>query len=161
MSVKVDIQPSNDRELAICRIIDAPREKVYRAWTDPLVLPHWFCPKPWSVARAEMDVRFGGSSNIVMRSPDGQEFPNPGVYLEVVPGRKLVFTDAFTSAWQPSAKPFMVGTVTLEDEPGGKTRYTARVGHWSVADREQHEKMGFYEGWGIAADQLEETVRKL
>ena len=56
------------------------------------------------VARAEMDVRSGGNSCIVMRSPDGQEFPNPGVYLEVVPNERIVFTDAYTEAWKPSAK---------------------------------------------------------
>lgn len=104
-----------------------------------------------------MDVRPGGASNIVMRGPDGPEFPNRGIYLDVVKNRRLVFTDAFVSAWEPSNKPFMVGTVTLENL-GGKTRYTARVTHWSVADREAHEKMGFREGWGKATDQLEALV---
>jgi uncharacterized protein YndB with AHSA1/START domain len=79
----------------------------------------------------------------------------------VVPNRKIVFTDAFTSAWQPSDKPFMVATVTFEDIGGGKTRYTAVARHWTVADREAHEKMGFHEGWGIAASQLEALAKKL
>jgi uncharacterized protein YndB with AHSA1/START domain len=100
-----------------------------------------------------MDVRPGGSSLVVMRSPDGNEMPCPGVFLEVVPNQRLVVTDAYTSAWQPSPKPFMTAIVTFEDE-GGKTRYTARVLHWTVGDREAHEKMGFHEGWGKCADQL-------
>jgi uncharacterized protein YndB with AHSA1/START domain len=75
------------------------------------------------------------------------------VYLEVVPNERLVFTDAYTAAWEPSGKPFMTVVVTFEDV-GGKTRYTARVRHWSVEDREAHEKMGFHEGWGRCADQL-------
>ncbi|MBI3544701.1 MAG: SRPBCC family protein [Deltaproteobacteria bacterium] len=161
MSTKVEVQPASDRELVLCRIIDAPREKVYKAWTTPELLKQWFAPKPWSTARVEMDVRAGGSSLVVMRSPEGQEFPNPGVYLEVVPNEKLVFTDAFTSAWTPSQKPFMTGVLTFEDAGNGKTRYTARVYHWTVADREQHEKMGFHQGWGLCTDQLEALVRSL
>ena len=101
-----------------------------------------------------------GASLIVMRSPEGQDMPCPGVYLEVVPNERLVFTDAYTSAWVPSQKPFMTVTVTFENVRG-KTRYTARVRHWSVADREAHEKMGFYEGWGRCTDQLAELAAKL
>lgn len=161
MSQKVDVQSSSDRELVLCRIIDAPAEKLFRAWTEPELMMKWFCPKPWTVAKAEVDLRPGGSSLIVMRSPEGQEFPNQGVYLEVVPNKKLVFTDAFTRAWEPSAKPFFTGMVTFEDLGNGKTKYTARALHWTVEDRVQHEKMGFHEGWGICADQLEELVRNL
>ena len=141
-------------ELVLTRIIDAPREKLYRCWTEPDLLRHWFVPKPWTVARAEMDVRPGGSSLVVMRSPEGQEMPNPGVFLEVVENERLVMTDAYTSAWVPSAKPFMTAIVTFEDLGGGKTRYTARARHWTAEDRAAHEKMGFHEGWGICADQL-------
>jgi uncharacterized protein YndB with AHSA1/START domain len=142
-----------ERELILTRLIDAPREKVYRCWTDPELLTQWFAPAPWTTPKAELDVRPGGSSLVVMRGPDGNEFPNPGIYLEVIPNEKLVFTDAYTSAWEPSGKPFMTGILTFEDE-GGKTLYTARVRHWSAADREAHEKMGFHQGWGICTDQL-------
>lgn len=93
--------------------------------------------------------------------PDGNEFPNPGVFLEVIPGQKIVFTDAYTQAWKPSEKPFMTVVLTFEDEGDGKTRYIARVRHWSVADREQHEAMGFHQGWGQCADQLEDLARTL
>jgi uncharacterized protein YndB with AHSA1/START domain len=141
-------------ELVLTRVIDAPREKLFRCWTDPELLKQWFVPKPWTIARAEVDVRPGGSSLVVMRSPEGQEMPNPGVFLEVVENERLVLTDAYTSAWVPSAKPFMTAIVTFEDLGGGKTRYTARARHWTAEDRETHEKMGFHEGWGICADQL-------
>ncbi len=149
----------SDRELAISRIIDAPREKVFQAWTDPELLKQWFAPKPWTTPVAELDVRPGGASLIVMRGPDGNEFPNRGVYLEVVKNERLVFTNAYVRAWEPSEKPFMTVIVTLEDL-GGKTRYTARVLHWTVADRETHEKMGFHKGWGQCADQLAALVTK-
>ena len=142
-----------NRELVITRLIDAPREAVYRAWTDPDLIVRWFTPPPWRTTRAELDVRPGGSSFILMQGPDGTEMPNHGIYLEVVENERLVFTDAYVNAWEPSEKPFMTGILTFADEDG-KTRYTARVRHWTEADREAHEKMGFHEGWGIATDQL-------
>ena len=148
---------ASNRELVLTRLIDAPRHKIYEAWTTPELIKQFFVPRPWSIARAEMDVRPGGSSLIVMRDPEGNEFPNPGVYLDVVKNERLVFTDAYTSAWQPSEKPFMTAILTFEDE-GGKTRYTARALHWTVADREAHEKMGFHEGWGAVTDQLAEMI---
>ena len=152
--------PVSDRELVLTRIIDAPREKLFKAWTDPELLKQWFAPLPWTTSAAELDVRPGGASLFVMRDPDGNEFPNRGVYLEVVENERLVFTDAFTRAWEPSEKPFMTAIVTFEDV-GGKTRYTARARHWTVADREAHEKMGFHEGWGQCADQLAALVARI
>jgi uncharacterized protein YndB with AHSA1/START domain len=151
---------SADRELMLTRLIDAPREKVYRAWTDPSLLKQWFAPLPYTTPVAELDVRPGGSAFIVMRGPDGKDLPNHGVYLEVVANQRLVTTDAYTKAWEPSAKPFMTLILTFEDE-GGKTRYTARVRHWTVADREAHEKMGFHQGWGSCADQLTALVARI
>ena len=149
--------PSSNRELVLTRIIDLPPQKLFRAWTEPELLKQWFCPRPWGVARATLAVRPGGICNVVMLSPEGQEFPNPGVYLEVVANRRLVFTDAYTEAWVPSAKPFMTGIIDFEDL-GGKTRYTARALHWTEADRDDHDKMGFHEGWGKATDQLVELM---
>jgi len=151
---------SADRELMLTRLIDAPREKVYRAWTDAGLLKQWFAPLPYTTPVAELDVRPGGSAFIVMRGPDGNDLPNHGVYLEVVPNQRLVSTEAYTQAWEPPEKPFMTLILTFEDE-GGKTRYTARVRHWTVADREAHEKMGFHQGWGICADQLTALVAKI
>lgn len=161
MSTPVEMKPSTDRELVLCRIIDAPRENVYRAWTDPEVMKKWFAPLPWTTSRVEVDVRTGGSSLVVMKSPDGQEHPCPGVYLEVVPGHKLVTTDAYTNAWELSEQPFMTLILTFEDAGPGKTRYTARALHWTVASREEHEKMGFHQGWGQCAEQLEKVAQNL
>ncbi|HEY1384477.1 MAG TPA: SRPBCC family protein [Dongiaceae bacterium] len=145
--------PDADRELVLTRLIDAPRETLFRCWTEPALIKQWFAPLPWTTPHAEMDVRPGGSSLVIMRGPDGNEFPNPGVILEVVKNEKLVFTDAYTKTWEPSAKPFMTAIITFADE-GGKTRYTARVLHWTAADRKAHEDMGFHQGWGICTDQL-------
>jgi len=147
-----------ERELTLMRIFNVSREKVYRAWTDPELLKKWFAPKPFTTPVAQLDVRAGGSNLIVMRDAQGNEFPNRGVYLEVVPNQKLVFTDAYTKAWEPSAKPFMTVVLTFEDIVG-KTKYTARVRHFTVEDRETHEKMGFHSGWGQCADQLQELLK--
>ena len=155
-----DLTPTSDRELVLTRLINAPREKLYRAWTDPALLTQWFAPLPYTTPRAELDVRPGGASLVVMRGPDGTDLPNRGVYLEVVPNERLVFTDAFTTAWQPSEKPFMTVILTFEEEDGG-TRYTARVRHWTVADKEAHQAMGFHVGWGQCADQLTALVNRI
>jgi uncharacterized protein YndB with AHSA1/START domain len=159
MSAMTQIVPSS-RDLVLTRLIDAPREAVYRCWTEPELMKQWFAPKPFETPVVEVDLRPGGASLIVMRSPDGQDMPNPGVYLEVVPNEKLVFTDAYTRAWEPSERPFMTVILTFEDE-GGKTRYTAVARHWTDEARQQHEDMGFHTGWGICADQLEALAKTL
>ena len=149
----------SDRDLVSTRLIGAPPDKVYQAWTDPELLKQWFAPMPWTTPFAELDVRPGGTSLIVMRSPEGNDMPNSGVYLEVVPNERLVVTDAYTSAWEPSEKPFMTLILTFENQDG-KTKYTALVRHWTAADREAHETMGFHTGWGICADQLTALVTR-
>jgi uncharacterized protein YndB with AHSA1/START domain len=148
------------RDLILTRVIDAPRDKVFRAWTEPELLKQWFAPLPWTTPVVETDVRAGGATLIVMRGPDGTESANRGVYLEVIKNERLVFTDAFAQAWEPSEKPFMTVILTFEDLDG-RTNYTARVRHWSVADREAHEKMGFHEGWPICTEQLAALAGKL
>ena len=101
----------------------------------------------------------GGRCNFTMRGPDGQEDPNEGVYLEVVPGRRLTFTDAFSEGFVPKAgAPFMVATIELEPLAGGKTKYTATARHWTKETAEQHKQVGFFEGWGACADQLNALV---
>jgi uncharacterized protein YndB with AHSA1/START domain len=157
MSTHKTTTATDGRDLILTRIIDAPREKVFRAWTEPSLLKRWFTPAPFTTPTVETDVRPGGTSLIVMKGPDGKEFPNRGVYLEVVKNERLVFTDAFSKAWDPSDKPFMTVVLTFEDL-GGKTQYTARVRHWSVADRETHEKMGFHQGWPMCTEQLAALV---
>ena len=158
MTVQPQASLTDERELVLTRIFDAPPEKVYRAWTDPELMKQWFVPRPWTIAEAETDVRPGGGSRIVMRDPEGNEYPNEGVYLEVVENERLVFTDAYTAGWRPTQKPFFTGIITFEDIGGGKTRYIARARHWTMEAKEEHEKMGFHEGWGQCADQLAELL---
>lgn len=160
MSLPTEHPSSQSHELTIARLIDAPREALFRAWTEPELLKRWFTPRPWTTPVVETDVRPGGSLYFLMRGPEGQEFPSRGVYLEVAKNERLVSTDAYTRAWVPSDKPFMTTILTFEEE-AGRTRYTARVRHWSAADRQTHVNMGFDQGWGKATDQLEALVASL
>ena len=147
--------------LTLTKLLDAPRAAIWRCWTEPDLLRQWFAPRPWTTPHAELDVRPGGASLIIMRSPDGAEIPNQSVFLEVVPERRLVMTDAYVRAWVPSAKPFMTVELTMADAGAGGTTYIARAHHWSAEDCAAHEKMGFHVGWGICADQLADLARGL
>lgn len=155
------IPAAHEHDLVLTREFPVSPDKLYRCWTDPDLMVKWFTPAPWKTVSVEADLRPGGGSVVVMEGPDGQRFPNPGVYLEVIPDRKLVFTDAYTAGWVPSAKPFMTAIVTFEDLGNGRTRYTAIARHWTAEDKAAHERMGFVEGWGKAADQLLDVARTL
>ena len=157
MTDKTQAVPISNRELVLTRLINAPREKLFRAWTESELLKQWFAPKPYTTPIVKLDLRPGGANFILMRGPDGNEIPNQGIYLEIVKNERIVFTDAYIKAWEPSAKPFMTAIITFADEEG-KTRYTARILHWTVNDREQHEKMGFHQGWEQITDQLAALV---
>lgn len=148
-------------ELLLERTLQAPRMAIWRCWTEPMLIEQWFCPKPWFVSDVVSDLRAGGASTMTMNGPNGEKFPSNGLYLEIIPGQRLVFTDAFTSAWMPSGKAFMVGDIALADAPGGGTLYKAIARHWNAQDRAEHEKMGFHQGWGVAADQLEALAKTL
>ena len=148
-------------DLVLERVIDASPEKIYRAYIDPAILSQWFAPKPWRIGDAVIEPRVGGRFNFVMHGPEGERFPNASVFLEVVPNRRLISTDAFTPDWKPTGQPFMVARIELEPTGDGKTKYTATASHWNAAAMKQHEDMGFHEGWGQVADQLAEIVKTL
>lgn len=154
-------QNNQDRVLVLERVLDAPRENLFRCFVEPALLAQWFAPAPWSITDVDIDPRAGGVSRFTMKGPDGESFPAEGVYLEVIPNEKIVTTDAFTRAWQPSEKPFFVAEMTFEDAGEGRTRYVATARHWTAQDREQHEQMGFHEGWGQTASQLEALAKTL
>jgi uncharacterized protein YndB with AHSA1/START domain len=152
MPTPSDLAPA-PHELVLTRLINVPRHKLFRCWTEPALITQWFTPPPWKTVAAEIDARRGGSNCITMQGPDGTQIPNRGVYLDFVQDELIVFTDAYTSAWVPSSKAFFTCVLTFEEE-GGQTRYTARARHWNAEDCAAHEQMGFYVGWGIATDQL-------
>jgi uncharacterized protein YndB with AHSA1/START domain len=145
--------PDPELDLVLERVIDVPPALVWKAWTEPEHLKKWFCPAPWSVSDCEIDLRPGGAFNTVMRSPEGEEFPNLGCVLEVVEGERLVFTDTLLPGYRPAPEPFFTAIVTIEPHGSG-TRYVARALHRDAEGRTKHEEMGFHDGWGAALDQL-------
>ena len=150
--------PLSERELVIVRETHVPREKLFAGWTQPDLMVRWYCPKPWYIKDVEVDLRVGGGCMMTMCGPDGLSFPNSGVYLEIVPNEKLVFTDAYAPGWEPKPEHMFTAVITFEALPDGGTRYTARGRHWTTEACEKHAAMGFIEGWGIAFDQLVELM---
>lgn len=146
-------KPDPNLDLVLERTLDVPRELIWTAWTTPRHVRQWFVPKPWTITDCEIDLRPGGLFRTVMRSPEGQEFPNIGCFLEIVPNERLIFTDTLLPGYRPSENPFFTGILTLESQ-GSATRYTAIALHRDEATRKKHEEMGFHEGWGTVADQL-------
>ena len=143
----------NGWELSVTREISAPPAKVWQVITERLA--EWWCPKPWRTEIIALDWRSGGEFHTAMYGPEpGEESSAGGKMLEVIPGRKFVFTDAFGAGWIPQ-KPFMVGIIEIAPDRDG-THYTASARHWSEEDMTSHAVMGFNDGWGVVADQLKE-----
>ena len=123
---------------------------------------------PWQTVDCEIDLRPGGIFRTVMRSPEGEEFPSAGCYLEVFENERLTWTDALEPGFRPARPPSgntkecdtlgFTGVITLQTEGKG-TRYTALAMHRSEVDRKKHEEMGFHDGWGTALKQLVEVVK--
>ena len=140
------------RELALARDIAAPPARVFAVWTRRF--REWWGPHGMTTPRCEMDLRPGGILRTLMRAPDGSEYPTRGVFLEVVPGERIVFTDAFDPGWQPHPDIFFTAVTTFEPMSGDRTRLTARALHWTDESCARHEQMGFALGWGESLDRL-------
>ena len=150
-----------DHELVIQRTINAPVAAIWKAWTDHL--EEWWAPRPWTTKIIEQDLRPGGKSVIEMRGPDGEGGPMEGIFLEVTPERRIVFTNAMDGDWNPrNPYPVMIiGYFEFTDLGNGRTGYRAGALHWTAEAMEQHRAMGFEQGWGICADQLEAVAQRL
>ncbi|MFD1882888.1 SRPBCC family protein [Paracoccus pacificus] len=144
-------------DLIISRRIAAPPSRIWHAWTEPEQLRQWFAPKPVEVTDCTIDARPGGACNVTMRLPDGTEMRNPGCVLVAEVDHKLVFTDALGAGFRPAGAGFMTAVILMEPDGDG-TMYSARVLHATVEDRERHEDMGFFQGWGQCLDQLAALV---
>ncbi|GGZ99969.1 SRPBCC domain-containing protein [Novosphingobium arvoryzae] len=138
-------------ELSVTRLIAAPPAKVWDVLTNRM--GEWWCPRPWRAEVERMDRAAGGQSLIVMHGPDGEVNRHPGFIAAWDEGRRFAMTDAITGDLEP-AGPFMLGIWEVEAEGSG-TRYTARARHWTPESMAHHKEMGFAEGWGICADQLQ------
>lgn len=150
----------SEHELSVSRLIDAPVDVVWRAWTRHG--SEWFCPAPWTADVLALDLRAGGQWKVVMHGPeDDCDGPNvvDALILHVEPERLVVSTDAINTAWEPQG-PFMVRIDRFEPE-GQRTRYTAIARHWTAQMKGLHLSNGFENGWNVAIDQLEAVVARL
>ena len=143
--------PQHRPELVITRVFDAPRDLVWRAWSEREHATQWG-PRGFTTPEREMDLRPGGAWHARMISPDGQEFRQHGIVLDVVPPERLVFT----FVWDASPDEEMLITVTLA-ERGEQTEMMFRqTGFVTVASRDGHEG-----GWNEAFDELADVVRRI
>jgi uncharacterized protein YndB with AHSA1/START domain len=147
--------------LLLERRLAAPRAAIWRCWTEAALLQQWFCPKPWWVEAADIQLRPGGRFNLTMCGPEGERMPSLGCILEVLPGQRLQFTDSFSEGFRPLAEPFMTGFVEFSDSDDGATLMRWGARHASAESAEKHLAMGFEPGWNAAADQLEALAASL
>jgi uncharacterized protein YndB with AHSA1/START domain len=147
-----------EREVVITRVFDAPRELVFKAWTDPKIMKEWYGPKMFTNTVCELDVRVGGAWRIVMRGPDGAEYPGRGVYREIVKPERLVFT---SEATDKDGKVILAGlaTVTFFEE-NGKTKLTLRVRATAMVDYAVAYLGGMEAGWSQSLDGLAEELAR-
>lgn len=159
--------PDPKLDLVLERTVDVPPELVWKAWTEPEHVKQFFVPRPWTITECDIDLRPGGEFRAVMRSPEGEEATNRFCYLELIPNKRLVWTDALLPGYRPAmfgatAIGFpLTAVITMAPDGKGGCHYTATAIHGSESDRQQHEAMGFHDGWGTVLDQLVEFARTL
>jgi uncharacterized protein YndB with AHSA1/START domain len=154
--------PHPELDLTVSRIIAAPREAVWRAWTDPASFEQWWVPAPAVCRVAAMELGPGGAFTTLI-SEGGDFGPHiTGSFLAVDEGERIVYTTALVEGWRPAEESFLTLTaeITFQDHPDG-TEYTARAMHKDPADRATHEELGFHDGWGTVIRQLAEFVERV
>lgn len=154
----MNINPKLD--LTFTKILDITPEQAWKGWTSPEHYGEWFCPKPWTVSEARLDLRPGGEFFAMMKSPEGDQFPNAGCILELIPNKKFVWTSAMLSGFRPADKPgILLTAVVLLEAQGTQTKYTAIAMHATEEDCMKHKEMGFEQGWSTCADQLVQMIK--
>jgi uncharacterized protein YndB with AHSA1/START domain len=172
MATGSEKQPAQtDLEFVITRVLNAPRARVFNAWTDPEQVIRWWGPHSVTNSECDLDLRPGGTYRIVMCGPDGTEYPVKGVFREIRPPAQLVMTlDAseHPKEWHDLVKPDrserepnpageMLDTVIFEDL-GAKTRLTVRTQFETPEIREAMLKMGMTDGWAQSLERLADVV---
>jgi uncharacterized protein YndB with AHSA1/START domain len=152
--------PDPDLDLTLSRVVRAPRQAIWSAWTDPASFERWWIPAPARCRVRAMELRPGGAFETLI-SEDGGDFkPHlSACFLAVDAGERIVFTNALVGGWRPAEQPFMTAVITLRDHPDG-TEYHAHVMHRNAADRNLHAELGFHDGWGTVAGQLAALVEQ-
>ena len=147
-------------DLVITRVIKAPRAAVWRAWSDPNSFAQWWVPAPAQCKVVTMDLKPGGAFITQISENGGDFMPHlNGCFLAVDAAERLVFTTCLVSGWRPAEEPFITAIIRFLDHPLG-TEYVAHVMHKNNTDRNNHEEMGFYDGWGTVIEQLTNFVEQ-
>ena len=141
-----------ERELNIRRTFNAPRELVFRAWTEPQLLAQWSCPRGFTCSENRGELRVGGTFSARMRSPEGSEHRLRGVYREIVPPERLVFTHCWVDE-QGAPGPETLVTVTLAEHDGRTEMRFRQALFVSVEARDRHEQ-----GWTSCFERLVELL---
>ncbi len=164
-NAKTNVRFDPELDLRLEREIDVPRELVWKAWTEPEHLKKWFCPRPWMTTEAEIDLRPGGLFRTVMEGPNGEHFDGSGCYLEVIANERLVWTNLMRDGFRPLPEEERgfgyTASLTLDEIAPGKTLYVAHVMHTDRKGRDEHDAMGFADGWSKALEQLIETAKTM
>ncbi|MFN3845387.1 MAG: SRPBCC family protein [Paracoccaceae bacterium] len=153
------LNPTTDLELV--RHLKATPAQVWRCWTEPALLEQWFAPKPVVTRDVKIDLRPGGIFSTTMDIPDLGTESGDGCILEVVPERRLVWTDLLGPDYRPVQESFGFTAYILMEPDGDGTRYRAIAMHRTADQRKAHEEMGFQDGWGTAAAQLDAVAQSL
>ncbi len=152
-----------EMEIVTTRVFDAPRELLWKTWTEAEHVSQWFGPRDFTTRVTELDFRPGGRWRYVMIGPDGTEYPSKGVFREIIPLERIVTTDEFDEGFEPPEAtdlPSGIVVTVLFDDLGDKTKLTLRIMHPTVEDRRKHEEMGVVGGWNSSLDCLEEYLEK-
>src|SRR5688572_2675837 len=158
MSNHFTINPKLD--LVLERFIDAPKDLVWKALTKPEHLKEWYMPKAWgAVTNCELDVRPGGIFSTDIATADGQEFPNLGCFLDVVPMERLVWTSMLFPGYRPAVfDDVPITAIVTMETVGTGTRYLFTALHRDAADFEKHGATGWQQGTEIAVDRFVDHV---
>ncbi len=142
-------------DLKISRVIAAPRRAVWDAWADPRSLEQWWIPAPAKCRVVDLELRPGGAFRTEMSMDEAAFQPHiDGCFLAAEEEERIVFTTALDGSWRPAGDGLLItAEIALSDHPDG-TEYSAIVRHRDRAGRDQHDDMGFEEGWGTAIGQL-------
>lgn len=151
-----------DREIRITRVLDAPRERVWKAWTEAEHIARWWGPEGYAARVEEHDLRPGGRWRYVMLGEDGEEYPSEGEFREVEAPERIVTTDEFPDDFPYDLDlPSGIVVTCLFEDLGDRTRLILRIAHTDMDNRRRHEEMGAVEGWNSSLDCLEARLKEL
>ena len=151
---------ATDHDLVLTRVFDAPRELVFRAWTEPEQMAQWFAPRMFTVPVCELDARPGGAILLHMQGPDGSVFPMKGVFNEVVPPERIVMTAG--ALFDEDDNPALEDRTTITfEEHEGKTTITLRVDLIKAAAEAAGALEGMEQGWNESLDKLGEHLARI